>query len=140
MTTLSARTRAPARPAERVSRQPGVRFGLANAALACSLCLAAAVGLGAGATAGVAVLVSALCGVALSRHATAGLAVTAWAWWTGFSENSYGQLTLAPADLVRLAVFVVVAVVAATLLRVARRRVRSTASRGAPRGARGAAD
>ena len=36
---------------------------------------------------------------------TTSVGVIAWALFTGFIENSYGQLTFAASDLIRMAVF-----------------------------------
>jgi hypothetical protein len=44
-----------------------------------------------------------------------GLGVAGWAFATGFAVNTLGELTMAPADLLRMSVFVVAAVVTSRL-------------------------
>lgn len=80
----------------------GVRLGIAHALLL----LAVPVVSGAGVVTADVVLVV-LAGAActtLPRRVSMLTGVVAWAWATGFAENSYGVLTFSPADLVRLAV------------------------------------
>ena len=46
---------------------------------------------------------------------SASLGLIAWAWYTGFVENTYGQLTFATDDVRRLAAFVLTSAVVAAL-------------------------
>ena len=46
---------------------------------------------------------------------TAWLGAISWAWFTGFVENRFGELTFAGDDLQRLAAFTLAAVVIAAL-------------------------
>jgi len=94
-----------------MSAEPGVRFGLANAALVLALLVAAALPLDRSETAAVAVVTAAAVSASLPRR----FALVSWAWFTGFFENKYGVLTLAPSDLLNLAGFVATTVVLAGL-------------------------
>lgn len=96
--------------------QPGVRFGIANGALVLAFCLAGLAGLTALATGALAVLVAGLAGLGLSLSMTASLGVIAWAMFTGFVENAYGQLSFADHDLVRLVLFPLAALLVAVVL------------------------
>jgi hypothetical protein len=87
--------------------QPGVRFGLANGVLVAVLFVAAVARLQPEETAWVAVLVAGVVSIGLPVAMTTSMGVVAWALVTGFVENRYGELTLAPPDLFRLAVFAI---------------------------------
>jgi hypothetical protein len=87
----------------------GIRFGVANGVLIVSFLAAAALRLDPAHIAWAAVLTVGLSGVALPLSLTAPLGVIAWAWFTGFVENRYGELTFTGDDLQRLVVFVVTA-------------------------------
>lgn len=106
----------------RVTDQPGVRFGIANASLVIALVVAGAAGLGSVETELVAVLVAGLTSVGLPLMMTTWMGLIGWAWFTGFVENEYGQLTFADGDVRRLLLFAV-ATVALSLL--ARHRLES---------------
>jgi len=97
--------------------EAGVRFGLANGALVLALVVAAALPLDLTETACVALLTAAVAAATMRWYVAAALGVEAWAFFTGFFENRYGVLTLAPHDLLDLAVFVAVTVLVAHLLR-----------------------
>lgn len=98
--------------------QPGVRFGLASGAVVLALLVAAALPLDLGETAFVALLAAAAASATLPLLFTVVVGLEAWAFFTGFFENSYGVLTLTSADLLRLAGFVVATSVLAHLLKV----------------------
>jgi hypothetical protein len=93
-----------------MTTEPGVRFGIANGLLVTTFLAASVVRLGMTGTAWVALLAAGLLGVGLSLSMTASLGVIAWAWFTGFVENRFGQLTFAGEDVQRLVVFTVSAV------------------------------
>ena len=90
-----------------MTAEPGVRFGIANGLLVVALIAAWAARLGPDQTAWVAVLAAGLLGTGLSRPMTAWLGLIAWAWFTGFVENRFGELTFAGADVQRLVAFTV---------------------------------
>ena len=92
-----------------MTAEPGVRFGIANGLLVVALIAAWAARLGADETAWVAVLAAGLLGIGLSRPMTAWLGLIAWALFTGFVENRFGELTFAGADVQRLVAFTVAA-------------------------------
>ncbi len=58
-----------------------------------------------------AVLTAGLAAVGFGGRCTASLGLIAWAWYTGFVENTYGQLTFATDDVRRLAAFVLTSAV-----------------------------
>jgi len=95
----------------------GVRFGLANGALVLALVIAAALSLDLAETACVALVTAALAAATMRWYVALALGVEAWAFFTGFFENRYGVLTLAPHDLLNLAGFIVATAVLAHLLR-----------------------
>ena len=92
-----------------MTAEPGVRFGIANALLVVVLIAAWAARLDTAETAWAAVLAAGLLGAGLSRPMSAWLGVIAWAFYTGFVENRFGELTLAGDDVRRLVVFTVAA-------------------------------
>lgn len=89
--------------------QYGVRWGIAGGTLfvGAAACTAVPLAGWAGVLALLA-LTAAWCRVLPSPYALA-LGVAGWAFATGFAVHDGGLLTFAPADLVRLALFVVVA-------------------------------
>jgi hypothetical protein len=108
MTTLTPLRRPTTARTERVTDEPGVRFGIAEAAPVAALLVAAALRLDAGLTLGlVAVTTVAAAGTLLGPGWSAGLGLSAWAMFTGFAEHSMGTLTFAGGDLLRLAGLVV---------------------------------
>lgn len=92
-----------------MTAQPGVRFAIANGALIATVLVASLGRLGSAETAWAAVLAAGLLGAGLPLSMTAGLGVIAWAWFTGFVENRFGELTFAGDDLQRLAIFTLAA-------------------------------
>jgi hypothetical protein len=97
--------------------QPGVRFGLGSAALVLTLLVVGALPLGQGGSATVALTATAALSTALPLAYAVGLAVQAWAYFTGFFLNQYGQLTFGPHDVRNLAGFAIGTVVLAQLLK-----------------------
>jgi hypothetical protein len=97
--------------------QTGVRFGLATGALVLTLEIVAALPLGPGDTATVALLAAAGAAATLPRTLMIALGAETWAFWTGFFENRYGVLTLTDHDVLRLAGFVAGTVLLAHLFR-----------------------
>lgn len=95
--------------------EPGVRVGIANGTLVAALLVAAVARLTYGETAVMTVTVAGLACAGLSTLLCAATGVVAWAMFTGFVENAYGQLTFASGDVERLAVFVVAALAVAGL-------------------------
>jgi hypothetical protein len=88
--------------------EPGVLLALAHTALVLAALVAAALALPAGVTF-VLLAITVLLGATAQAHAWALLlGVSAWAIWTGFFEDSLGQLAVAPPDLVRLAAMAIV--------------------------------
>jgi len=100
-----------------MTAEPGVRFGIANCLLVLVLIAAWAARLGATGTAWAAVIAAGALGIGLSRTMTAGLAIITWAWFTGFVENRYGQLTFAGDDVRRLLLFTVATLILSVLAR-----------------------
>jgi hypothetical protein len=90
----------PIRP--RLIDEPGVWFGVATGLVVATYVVAGAVHLSATATALSAVAVGGGAATRLRLLAAPVLGAIAWAFFTGFVEHRYGQLTLASPDLVRL--------------------------------------
>lgn len=88
-----------------MTAEPGVCFGIANGALILAVIGSWAARLGATGTAWAAVLAAGLLGIGLSRPMAAWLGLNAWALFTGFVENRFGQLSFAGNDVERLVVF-----------------------------------
>lgn len=86
--------------------QTGVRLGVSGGVLYAAMGLLVAVGVPAGAGVGVLLLLTAACCPVLSRPGALLLGVAGWALATGFLVNALGQLTFAPADLLRLGAYV----------------------------------
>ena len=85
--------------------QPGARFGVAGGTLFVAAAICVAVPLqGWSGVAALLVLTVAWCRFLPLAHGLL-LAVAGWAFATGFVINAGGQLTFAPADLARLAVY-----------------------------------
>jgi hypothetical protein len=89
----------------RLTDEADIRFGLANGVIVTALIVAWAAGLDVSATAVLAVLVAGLASGRLPIATAVALGFIAWAYFTGFVENRYGELTFANADLRRLATF-----------------------------------
>jgi hypothetical protein len=109
MTAMSTHHEPAARPLPRLVDEPGVQLGLAHVGLVC-------ITLAADAVRAPQLLALALLAVTASvgsRHVPTNgalcLGLSAWAFWNGFVENRWGQLTLAPHDLALLVVPVAMA-------------------------------
>ena len=89
--------------------EPGVRFGIANGLLVVVFLAASLAQLTSHEIAWLAVLTAGLAGVGLRWLVAGSLGVIAWAWFTGFVENAYGELTFAAADVRRLVLFALAA-------------------------------
>lgn len=94
------------RPATLVD-DPGIWFGIATGLLVLTFLLAGLARLSTVETATAAILVGGLAAARLPGLIALVLGVIAWAFYTGFTENGFGQLTFASGDLVRLASFAV---------------------------------
>jgi FtsH-binding integral membrane protein len=99
----------------RLTSEPGVRFGIANGAVVTVFLAASVARLRPEEIAWLAVLTAGLTAVGLRWAVSASLGLIAWAWYTGFVENTYGQLTFATDDVRRLAAFVLTSAVVAAL-------------------------
>lgn len=93
--------------------EPGVWFGIATGLLVVTFLVAAAAHLGQTDTALAAIIVGGLAAVRLPQLVVPAIGVIGWAFYTGFTENAFGQLTFAAADLARLIGFVAATVVLA---------------------------
>ena len=91
--------------------QPGVRFGIANAVVVVALLVAGGAGLGNPEIEGVALLATGIASAGLPTLMTTGVGLAGWAWFTGFVENQYGQLSFSADDVRRLLLFAAVTVV-----------------------------
>ncbi len=96
--------------------EDGLRYGLAHAGLVAAALVAAATGMAGPTSFGLIALTTALGARRLGVTWRIGIAVAAWAIWTGFLHHTLGQLTVAAPDLERLAALVVLAI-ACSLLR-----------------------
>jgi hypothetical protein len=101
----------------RMTDEPGVRFGIANGLLVVALIAAAVSRFSSTETEVAVVFVGGLAACGLSPMMTTWIGVIAWALFTGFVENSYGQLTFGAGDLQRLAVLTIATVAIATIVR-----------------------
>jgi hypothetical protein len=91
--------------------EPGVLLGLAHAGLVATALLASALTVPAPAAL-VLLGATAFFGATVLPHPwSLLLGFSAWAIWTGFFEDSLGQLAVAPSDLLRLAVMVTVSLI-----------------------------
>jgi hypothetical protein len=97
--------------------ESGVRFGLANGVLVVAFFVCAATGISGGRTELIAIGVAGLATVGLPRVMSLCVGVVAWALFTGFVENRYGQLTFADGDIGRLVLFALATLALATLAR-----------------------
>ncbi|MCW2855750.1 MAG: hypothetical protein JWR52_1365 [Marmoricola sp.] len=97
--------------------EPGVLFGIATGTVVATDLLAGAFTLPPVPTALVLVIVAGLFGARLRVLLAAALGVIAWAFYTGFTENRFGQLTLATGDLTRIGAFVAGALAVALMIR-----------------------
>lgn len=104
-----------------VTDEVGVRFGIGGAVLFVITGLTDVAGVASPVAVVVLAGAAALLGSSLDRAHAAGLAVAAWALATGFAVHRLGVLTFAPADLARLAGFVLLGTAVSTAARTARR-------------------
>lgn len=86
--------------------EPGIRLGLAEAALVAVLLAGGLLRLEHQVTLVVVLLTLAYAGSRLGPLWAAGVGLSAWAMFTGFAENTFGTLTFAQGDVVRLALMV----------------------------------
>jgi hypothetical protein len=105
------------RRSESLVDDPGIWFGIAITLVIATFLLAGAAGLHPLATGVAVVAVGGLCAARLNGLVALALGAVVWAFFTGFTENTFGQLTLAPADLERLGAFAVATAAVATLAR-----------------------
>lgn len=110
----------------RMVDEPGVLFGIATGTVVATDLLADAFALPLVPTALALVVVAGLFGARLKALLAAALGLIAWAFYTGFTEHRFGQLTLASGDLVRIGAFVA----GALAIAVALRRVQAAARQG----------
>ena len=114
VTTMTNRPPA-APPRPRMTSEAGVRFGIANALLLATFLVTATVHLDPTLTAWAGGATAGLLGIGPSVARAAGLGAISWAWFTGFFENRYGELSFAGDDLQRLVAFTLAAVAIAAL-------------------------
>jgi len=96
---------------------PGVWFGIATGSVVLTLFVCGVVGLSSTGTAVAALAVAGLAAIRLPDLVALALGVIAWAFFTGFTENAYGQLSFSHGDLLRLALFAGVTVAISRFLR-----------------------
>jgi hypothetical protein len=101
----------------RLADEPGIRFGIANGVLVAMLFVAGVTRLQVSETEFLTVILAGLVSIGLTLAMTAWISIVAWALFTGFVENQYGELTFDHGDLVRLAVFAVSIVALAVFTR-----------------------
>jgi hypothetical protein len=104
----------------RLSDEPGFRFALATAAVVLALFAAVVAPLHAGEVELLVVVVAGTASSGLSFMVALGVGVEAWALFTGFAHNRFGDLTFTGPDLARLVLFTVGTVALALLVRVPR--------------------
>lgn len=112
--------------------EPGIRFGIANAAVILTLQGCAVLGLRAAPTLLAVATVVVVASVASPPGIGTLVGVSSWAFYTGFVENAYGLLTFHHADLARLAALSVAGGVAATVGRRDRPTAHPVNSGGSP--------
>ena len=103
MTTIRRPTSTATAP---ITDEPGIRFGIAEAAVVVAMLVAAGLRLDAPVTLVLVGVVAAGAAARLGPLWSAGLALSAWAMFTGFAENSLGTLTFASSDVLRMLVMV----------------------------------
>jgi len=104
-------------PTSSLVDDPGVWFGITTGLLVLTFFVAGLAGLSASETAVAAILVGGLAATRLPGRVALALGVIAWAFYTGFTENTFGQLTFAPGDLERLSLFAAATVLVGAVLR-----------------------
>ena len=90
--------------------EAGVRFGIACGTLFVLTAGVVAASVAGGYGVAVLLVVTAVLATALDLRHALGLGVAGWAFATGFAVHEMGVLTFAPADLARLAAFLVAVV------------------------------
>lgn len=88
--------------------ESGVRFGIATGIVVVTVLIATLAGIGEIDSAILVLAVGGVVAVSLRPWLAPLVGLVAWAFWTGFVENAFGQLTLAGPDLARLAGFAAV--------------------------------
>jgi peptidoglycan/LPS O-acetylase OafA/YrhL len=101
----------------RMVDEPGVLFGIATGTVVATELLAGACALPPAPTALALVIVAGLFGARLRALLATALGVIAWAFYTGFTQNRLGQLTLATGDLTRVGAFAVGVLAVALVIR-----------------------
>ena len=96
----------PAPASSGVLTDPGVRLGAAYAGFTVALLVAAAVDLPSAATELLVGVVAALASVGVSVPVSGAVGALGWAFFTGFVEHRYGELTFGAGDLLRLLLLV----------------------------------
>jgi hypothetical protein len=96
---------------------PGVWFGITTGFLVLTFLAAGLAGLSATETAVAAIVVGGLAAARLPGLIALALGVIAWAFYTGFTENAFGQLSFAAGDLIRLGAFGAATVLLARMVR-----------------------
>jgi hypothetical protein len=91
----------------RASDEDGIRFGIAEAALVGALLVASLFRLDQQLTLALVAVTTVSAGALVGPVWAAGLGVSAWAMFTGFAEHTFGILTFAGPDLLRLGLLVV---------------------------------
>jgi hypothetical protein len=117
VTTLTTPVRRARRSRPRLVDEHGIRFGLAEGVLVLAALSAAALHLSLAAALVLLGLAAFAGGYSTSLGWALLVGLSAWAYFTGFLENSLGQLTLAPHDLDRLVVMALLAVAGSLLWR-----------------------
>ncbi len=102
-----------AAPLPRMTEEAGVRFGIAVGTLVLAYLLTGLTDLGRIDTALAAIIVGGIAAAALSPLVAPLLGLVSWAFYTGFVEHDFGQLSFAGADLARLLAFVALTAVIA---------------------------
>lgn len=97
------------RPATLVD-DPGIWFGITTGLVVLAFVMAGLARVTPSETAVAAIATGGLAAARLPGLATVALGVITWAFYTGFTENTFGQLTFATADLERLGLFAVATV------------------------------
>ena len=100
---------------------PEVRLGLAEGGVLAAVTVCVRLGVGVPVALAVLAGLAAAASPALPRRFSAVVALSAWAFLTGFLVNAGGQLTLHAADLQRMGILVTTALLAGTVPALSRR-------------------